>query len=327
MKEITFREAIRDAIAEEMRVDSRVFLLGEEVGQFQGAYKVSQGLLDEFGPKRVVDSPISEHGLAGLCVGAALAGLRPIVEFMTFNFSMQAMDHIVNSAAKVKYMSGGSIICPIVFRGPNGAGTRVGAQHSQCFASWFAHIPGLKVISPFFAFDAKALFKEAVKYDGPVVFLENEVLYGYKFPVENLRKDIPKIGEARVVIEGNNVTIVTFSLYVDYALKAAEELKKDGINAEVIDLRTLRPIDFATVINSVKKTNRLVTVEGGWKIASIGATIAAVVMQEAFDHLDAPVLSVNGADVPMPYAANLEKLALPHVKDIISACKQVCYIV
>lgn len=325
MKEITFREALRDAIAEEMRVDSRVFLLGEEVGQFQGAYKVSQGLLQEFGPKRVVDTPITEHGFAGLACGAALAGLRPIVEFMTFNFAMQAMDHIINSAAKIKYMSGGSIICPIVFRGPNGAGTRVGAQHSQCFASWFAHIPGLKVISPYFPFDVKALFKEAVRYDGPVVFLENEKLYGYKFPSDEMRNDEPKIGKARVVVEGDSVTIVTFSIYMDDVLKAASELKKEGIHAEVIDLRTLRPIDFETIITSVKKTNRLVTVEGGWKIASIGSTIAAVVMQEAFDYLDAPVLNINGADVPMPYALNLEKLALPQIKDIIDACKQVCY--
>jgi pyruvate dehydrogenase E1 component beta subunit len=326
MKEITYREAIRDAMSEEMRADARVFLIGEEVALFQGAYKASQGMLEEFGSKRVIDTPITEHGFAGIGVGAAMAGLRPIVEFMTFNFAVQAMDHIINSAAKTKYMSGGLMSCPIVFRGPNGPGTRVGAQHSHCYASWFANVPGLKVIAPFFASDAKLLLKEAIRHDGPVVFLENELLYGYKFPHEELvSQGSNEIGKAKVIVPGDDVTIVSFSLQMDNASKATVELKKIGINAELIDLRTVRPIDFETIIASVKKTNRLVTVESGWKFASIGASIAAVVSQEAFDYLDAPVLNVNGTEVPMPYALNLEKLSLPQVKDIIDACRQVCY--
>jgi pyruvate dehydrogenase E1 component beta subunit len=321
---ITFREALRDAMAEEMRADSSVFLLGEEVAQYQGAYKVSQGLLAEFGDKRVIDSPITEHGFAGLCVGAALGGLRPIVEFMTFNFAMQAIDQIINSAAKIKYMSGGLIQCPIVFRGANGVGSRLAAQHSQCYAAWYGHVPGLKVIAPYFASDAKALLKSAIKDDGPVIFLENELLYNYKFPNENMDQEV-KIGKARIVEEGTDVTLIGFSLHMEYVLKAAEELRKDGISAEVIDLRTIRPLDFETIITSLKKTNRLVTVESGWKFAGVGVSIATFVMQEAFDYLDAPVLNVTGKDVPLPYAANLEKLALPQVKDIIDACKQVCY--
>lgn len=325
MTEITFREAIREAMAEEMRADSRVFLLGEEVAQYQGAYKVSQGLLGEFGDKRVVDSPISEHGFAGLCVGAALNGLKPIVEFMTFNFAMQAIDQIINSAAKIKYMSGGLIGCPIVFRGPNGVGSRLAAQHSQCYAAWYGHVPGLKVIAPFFASDAKALLKSAIQDDGPVIFLENELLYNYKFPRDNLDQKV-EIGKARIVQEGTDVTLVGFSLHMEYVLKAAEELAKDGIRAEVIDLRTIRPLDFATIINSVKKTNRLVTVESGWKFAGIGVSIATFIMQEAFDYLDAPVINIAGKDVPLPYATNLEKLALPQTKDIIDACKQICYL-
>jgi len=325
MTEITFREALRDGIAESMREDSRVFLMGEEVAEFQGAYGVSYGLLDEFGSKRVVDTPITEHGFAGLGIGAAFAGLRPIVEFMTFNFAMQAMDQIVNSAAKTKYMSGGLLKCPIVFRGPNGVGSRVAAQHSQCFAAWYASIPGLRVISPYSASDVKSLIKAAVKDDNPVVFLENELLYNHKFPNEETTQEI-KIGKAKIAKEGNDVTIVSFSLFMHHALQAASELQKDGIHAEVIDLCTLQPMDFATIINSVKKTNRLVTVEGGWQFAGIGVSIAAKMMQEIFDYLDAPILNVTGKAVPMPYAANLEELALPQVKEIIDACKQICYI-
>jgi len=322
MVQITLREALRDAMAEEMRRDPKVFLMGEEVAQYQGAYKVSQGLLDEFGPKRVIDTTITEHGFAGIGVGAAMAGLRPIVEFMTFNFAMQAIDQIINSAAKTKYMSGGTISSPIVFRGPNGAAARVAAQHSQCFASWYAHIPGLKVICPYFASDAKALLKAAIRDDSPVVFLEHELLYGNIFDLEE--KEV-EIGKANVVLEGNDVTIVTFSIQVGNALKAAEELRKIGINAEIIDLRTLRPLDTETILNSVMKTNRLVTVEEGWFFAGIGATISAIVMKEAFDYLDAPVENVHAKDTPLPYAANLEKLALPQVEDIIEACKKVCY--
>ena len=322
MVQITMREALRDAMAEEMRKDSRVFLMGEEVAEYQGAYKVSQGLLEEFGPKRVVDTTITEHGFAGIGVGAAMAGLRPIVEFMTFNFSLQAIDHILNSAAKTKYMSGGAISCPIVFRGPNGAASRVAAQHSQCFASWYAHIPGLKVIAPYFATDAKALLKAAIRDDAPVVFLEHELLYGNTFELEE--REIP-IGKANVVIEGDDVTIVAFSLQVGNAIAAAEELKRSGISAEVIDLRTLRPLDSQTIINSVMKTNRLVTVEEGWFYAGIGATISAIVMKEAFDYLDAPVENVHAQDTPLPYAVNLERLALPQVENIIEACKKACY--
>ena len=324
MTEITVRDALREGIAESMRENSKVFLLGEEVGEFQGAYGVSRGLLDEFGSKRVIDSPITEHGFTGLCVGAALAGLRPIVEFMTFNFAMQAIDQIINSAAKIKYMSGGLLKCPIVFRGPNGVGSQVAAQHAQCYASWYSNIPGLKVVAPFFASDSKALLKAAIKDEGPVIFLENELLYNYKFPNKGIEEEV-EIGKARVVTEGKDVTIVSFSLFMDHTLKAAEELKKDGIQAEVIDLRTVRPIDFATIINSVKKTNRLVTVENGWKFAGVGVSIAAIIMQEIFDYLDAPILNITGKDVPLPYAANLEKLSLPQVKEVIDACKQVCY--
>jgi pyruvate dehydrogenase E1 component beta subunit len=322
MVQITLREALRDAMAEEMRRDSKVFLMGEEVAEYQGAYKVSQGLLDEFGPKRVIDTTITEHGFAGIGVGAAIAGLRPVIEFMTFNFAMQAIDQIINSAAKTKYMSGGTISSPIVFRGPNGAASRVGAQHSQCFASWYAHIPGLKVISPYFASDAKALLKAAIRDDAPVVFLEHELLYGHTFDLEE--KEV-EIGKANVVLEGSDVTIVTFSMQVANALLAAGELKKIGINAEVIDLRTLRPLDTETIINSAMKTNRVVTVEEGWFFAGIGATISAILMKEAFDYLDAPVENVHAQDTPLPYAANLEKLALPQVENIIEACKKVCY--
>lgn len=322
MAEITVREALRDAMAEEMRRDSRVFLMGEEVAEYQGAYKVSQGLLDEFGAKRVIDTPITEHGFTGVGVGAAFAGLRPIVEFMTFNFSLQAIDQIINSAAKTKYMSGGLIKCPIVFRGPNGAAARVAAQHSQDFSSLYSHIPGLTVISPYFASDAKALLKAAIRYDGPVIFLENEILYGHKFELEE--KEV-EIGKANVVLEGSDVTIVAYSLQLSFALQAAEELKKQGVSAEVIDLRTLRPLDSETIIKSVMKTNRLVTVEEGWFFGGVGASIGAIIMREAFDYLDAPVLNVTAKDVPLPYAANLEKLALPQVGDIIKACRQVCY--
>jgi pyruvate dehydrogenase E1 component beta subunit len=322
MSQITLREALRDAMAEEMRADQNIFVVGEEVAEYQGAYKVTQGLLDEFGPKRVVDTPITEHGFTGLAVGAAMAGLRPIVEFMTFNFAMQAIDQIINSAAKTKYMSGGLIQCPIVFRGPNGAAARVGAQHSQCYASWYSHVPGLKVISPYFASDAKALLKAAIRDNSPVIFLENELLYGQSFPIEE--KEV-EIGKANIVREGNDITITAFSLQVGNAIKAAEELAKEGINAEVIDLRTIKPLDNEAIINSVKKTNKLVTVEEGWAFAGIGASIGAIVMKEAFDYLDAPVINVAAKDVPLPYAANLERLALPQVHDIIKACQEVCF--
>jgi pyruvate dehydrogenase E1 component beta subunit len=321
----TVREALRDAMAEEMRRDKNVVLLGEEVGQYQGAYKVSQGLLDEFGPKRVIDTPITEQGFAGLGVGAAFAGLRPIVEFMTFNFSMQAIDQVVNSAAKTLYMSGGQMGCPIVFRGPNGAAARVAAQHSQCFASWYAHVPGLKVVAPYSAADAKGLLKAAIRDPNPVVFLENEILYGRGFEVPKLADYVVPLGKARIARPGQHVTIVAFSIMVAHALAAADKLKELGIEAEVIDLRTLRPLDTAAIIASVKKTNRIVTVEEGWPFAGIGAEIAAVVMEQAFDWLDAPPARVTGKDVPMPYAANLEKLALPQVDDVVAAARRVCY--
>ena len=321
---ITVREALRDAMAEEMRQDPTVFLMGEEVAQYQGAYKVSQGLLDEFGDKRVVDTPITEHGFAGLAVGAAFKGLRPIVEFMTFNFSMQAIDHIINSAAKTLYMSGGQMGCPIVFRGPNGAASRVGAQHSQCFASWYAHCPGLKVVAPYSASDAKGLLKAAIRDPNPVVFLENELLYGRSFPIDDTNEIIP-LGKGRVVRAGKDVTITAFSIMVGMALEAAEELEKLGIDAEVIDLRTLRPLDTTLIISSVRKTNRLVCVEEGWPFAGISAEICALINEHAFDDLDAPVKRVCGEDVPMPYAANLEALALPKVSSIIAAVKEVCY--
>jgi pyruvate dehydrogenase E1 component beta subunit len=308
-----------------MRRDDTVFVMGEEVAEYQGAYKVSQGLLQEFGARRVVDTPISEHGFAGLGVGTAFAGLKPIVEFMTFNFAMQAIDQIINSAAKTLYMSGGQVKSSIVFRGPNGAAARVGAQHSQDYSSWYSHIPGLKVIAPYSAADAKGLLKAAIRDPNPVIFLENEILYGHSFPVPKLDHYVLPIGKAKVVRPGSDVTIVSFSMGMTYALKAAEELSNDGINAEVVDLRTLRPMDSETVIESVKKTGRIVTVEEGWPQSGIGAEIAARVTAEAFDWLDAPPTRVTGKDVPMPYAANLEKLALPSVADVIAAAKAVCY--
>jgi pyruvate dehydrogenase E1 component beta subunit len=321
----TVREALRDAMAEEMRRDDKVFVMGEEVAEYQGAYKVTQGLLQEFGPKRVVDTPITEHGFAGMGVGAALAGLKPVVEFMTFNFSMQAIDHIINSAAKTLYMSGGQMGASVVFRGPNGAAARVAAQHSQDYSAWFSHVPGLIVIAPYTAADAKGLLKAAIRNPNPVVFLENEILYGHSFPVPKLDDFVLPIGKAKVVRPGNHVTIVSFSIGMTYALKAAEELAKKHIMAEVIDLRTLRPLDDATIIESVKKTGRLITVEEGWPQNGIGAEISARVMEKAFDYLDAPVMRVTGKDVPMPYAANLEKLALPSVADIVDAAKAVTY--
>jgi pyruvate dehydrogenase E1 component beta subunit len=325
MVKLTVREALRDAIAEEMRADSAVFVIGEEVGEYQGAYKVTQGLLDEFGPTRVVDTPITEYGFAGVGVGAAFAGLKPIVEFMTWNFAMQAIDHIINSAAKTLYMSGGKMRCPVVFRGPNGAAARVAAQHSQDYSSWYAHVPGLKVIAPYTAADAKGLLKAAIRDPGPVVFLENEILYGQSFEVPDLRDFVLPIGKARIARAGKHVTIVSFSRGMAYALDAAKRLAEEGIEAEVIDLRSLRPLDIATVLASVRKTNRLVTVEEGWPICSIGSELCARVAAEAFDHLDAPPLKITGADVPMPYATNLEKLALPSVDQMIAAVKSVCY--
>jgi pyruvate dehydrogenase E1 component beta subunit len=322
---LTVREALRDAMAEEMRANKDVFVMGEEVAEYQGAYKVTQGLLQEFGSKRVVDTPITEHGFAGLGVGAAFYGLRPIVEFMTFNFAMQAIDQIINSAAKTNYMSGGQVGCPIVFRGPNGAAARVGAQHSQCYASWYAHVPGLKVVAPYSAADAKGLLKSAIRDPNPIIFLENEILYGQSFEVPDEENYTVEIGKAAVLREGTDVTITAFSIQVRNALEAAEILASEGISAEVIDLRTIRPLDQETIINSVKKTNRLVTVEEGWAFAGVGASIGAIIMEEAFDYLDAPILRVAGKDVPLPYAANLEKLALPQVADIVEAAKKVCY--
>ncbi len=321
----TVREALRDAMAEEMRRDPSVFLLGEEVAEYQGAYKVSQGLLDEFGAKRIVDTPITEYGFTGLGVGAAMAGLRPIVEFMTWNFAMQAIDHIINSAVKTRYMSGGELASPIVFRGPNGAAARVAAQHSQEYGTWYAHCPGLKVIAPYSAADAKGLLKAAIRDPNPVVFLENEVLYGQSFEVPKLDDFVLPIGRAKILREGKDVTITAFSLMVDRAVKAAEQLAEQGIDAEVIDLRTLRPLDLETIVDSVKKTNRVVSVEEGWPRFGMGAEIAAIMMEEAFDWLDAPVHRVTGKDVPMPYAANLERLALPQVEDVVAAAKAVCY--
>lgn len=324
MTQTTVRDALRDAMAEEMRADETVFVMGEEVAEYQGAYKVTQGLLQEFGDRRVVDTPITEHGFAGLGVGAAMAGLRPIVEFMTWNFAMQAIDQVINSAAKTNYMSGGQVKCPIVFRGPNGAASRVAAQHSQCYASWYAHVPGLKVIAPWDAASAKGLLKAAIRDNSPVIFLENEILYGEKFDIPDDQEAL-EIGKAAVIREGTDVTIAAFSIMVGKALSAAEVLAAEGISAEVIDLRTIRPLDTATVIESVKKTNRLVSVEEGWPAAGIGSELAAVMMEQAFDYLDAPVVRVAGVDVPLPYAANLEKLALPQVENIIEAAKQVCY--
>jgi pyruvate dehydrogenase E1 component beta subunit len=325
MVTMTMREALRDAMAEEMRRDGDVFVIGEEVAEYQGAYKVTQGLLQEFGSRRVIDTPITEHGFAGLGVGAALAGLKPIVEFMTFNFAMQAMDHLINSAAKTRYMSGGQVDVATVFRGPNGAAARVGAQHSQDFSSWYSHVPGLKVIAPSNAADAKGLLKAAIRDPNPVIFLENEILYGASSPVPKLDDYVLPIGRARVVRAGNDVTIIAWSIGMTYALKAADELANENISAEVIDLRTLKPMDIETIVESVKKTGRLVTVEEGWRQSGVGAEIAARMMEEAFDYLDAPVARVTGKDVPMPYAANLEKLALPSVAEVVEAAKAVCY--
>ena len=325
MATVTVREALRDAMAEEMRRDERVFLIGEEVAQYQGAYKVSQGLLDEFGDKRVIDTPITEHGFTGLAVGAAMGGLKPITEFMTFNFAMQAIDQIINSAAKTLYMSGGQVHCPIVFRGPNGAASRVGAQHSQCYASWYGHVPGLKVIAPWSAADAKGLLKAAIRDPNPVVFLENELLYGQSFEIPDDDDFVLEIGKAHVEREGSDVTIVAFSIMVGKALEAAEKLAEDGIDAEVINLRSIRPFDTETVIKSLKKTNRLVSVEEGWAFAGIGAELAAVVMEQGFDLLDAPLRRVSAVDAPLPYAANLEHAALPQTDQIVDAARDVCY--
>jgi pyruvate dehydrogenase E1 component beta subunit len=321
---MTVREALRDAMAEEMRKDGNVFLMGEEVAQYQGAYKVSQGLLEEFGDRRVIDTPITEHGFAGLGVGAAFGGLRPIVEFMTFNFAMQAIDHIINSAAKTLYMSGGQMGCPIVFRGPNGAAARVGAQHSQCYASWYAHVPGLRVLAPWSAADAKGLLKAAIRDPNPVIFLENEILYGQQFDVPDDPDFVLPIGKAKIERQGKDVTIAAFSIMVGKALQAADELAKHGIEAEVINLRSLRPFDTETLVNSVKKTNRLVSVEEGWPFAGIGSELAAQMMDHAFDWLDAPVKRVAGLDLPLPYAANLEKMALPQADNIVQAAREVC---
>jgi pyruvate dehydrogenase E1 component beta subunit len=321
----TVREALRDAMAEEMRADGNVFVIGEEVAEYQGAYKVTQGLLQEFGPKRVVDTPITEHGFAGIAVGAAYEGLRPIVEFMTFNFAMQAIDHIINSAAKTLYMSGGQLGCPIVFRGPNGAASRVGAQHSHDYAAWYSNVPGLKVVMPFTAADAKGLLKSAIRDPNPVIFLENEILYGQSFPVPKLDDWTVPIGKARIHRSGKDVTLVSFSIGMTYCIKAAAELEKEGIDCEIIDLRTIRPMDIDTVIASVMKTGRCVAVEEGFPQSGVTAEIATQVMIRAFDYLDAPVLRVTGKDVPMPYAANLEKLALPNVGEVIAAVKAVCY--
>jgi pyruvate dehydrogenase E1 component beta subunit len=325
MVTMTVREALRDAMAEEMRRDKTVFVMGEEVAEYQGAYKVTQGLLQEFGAARVIDTPITEHGMTGLGIGAAFAGLKPIVEFMTFNFAMQAMDQLINSAAKTRYMSGGQMRVSVVFRGPNGPAARVAAQHSQDYTSWYSHVPGLKVIAPYSAADAKGLLKSAIRDPNPVIFLENEILYGQSFPVPKLDDHLVPIGKAKIARSGTDVTIVAWSMGMSYALKAADELAKDKISAEVIDLRTLKPMDTATIIESVKKTGRLVTVEEGWRQSGVGAEIAASVTEHAFDWLDAPVTRVTGKDVPMPYAANLEKLALPSVADVVAAAKAVCY--
>jgi pyruvate dehydrogenase E1 component beta subunit len=322
---MTMREALRDAMAEEMRRDPDVFVMGEEVAEYQGAYKVTQGLLDEFGARRVIDTPITEHGFTGVGVGAALAGLKPVVEFMTFNFAMQAMDQLINSAAKTQYMSGGQVTVSIVFRGPNGPASRVAAQHSQDYSAWYSHIPGLKVIAPSNAADAKGLLKAAIRDPNPVIFLENEILYGHSSQVPKLDDYVLPIGRARIARPGKDVTIVAWSMGMTYALKAAEELTKANIEAEVIDLRTLKPMDSDTIVKSVKKTGRLVTVEEGWKQSGVGSEIAARISEEAFDYLDAPVTRICGKDVPMPYAANLEKLALPSIAEVVEAVKAVCY--
>ncbi|TIX50127.1 pyruvate dehydrogenase complex E1 component subunit beta [Alteraurantiacibacter aquimixticola] len=325
MAQLTVREALRDAMAEEMRLDPRVFVMGEEVAEYQGAYKVTQGLLEEFGPKRVIDTPITEYGFAGIGTGAAMGGLRPIVEFMTFNFAMQAIDHIINSAAKTNYMSGGQMRCPIVFRGPNGAASRVGAQHSQNYGPWYASVPGLIVIAPYDASDAKGLMKAAIRCEDPVVFLENELVYGNSFEVAQLDDHVLPIGKARIMREGSDVTIVSYSIGVKFALEAAEQLASEGIDAEVIDLRTLRPLDTQTILESLAKTNRLIVAEEGWPTCSIASEVISVCMEEGFDHLDAPVLRVCNEDVPLPYAANLEKLALIDTPRIVEAAKKVCY--
>ena len=325
MTQITLREALRDAMAEEMRRDDRVFVIGEEVAQYQGAYKVTQGLLDEFGPKRVIDTPITEYGFAGVGTGAAMGGLRPIIEFMTFNFAMQAIDHIVNSAAKTNYMSGGQMRCPVVFRGPNGAASRVGAQHSQNYGPWYASVPGLIVIAPYSASDAKGLLKAAIRTEDPVVFLENELLYGHSFDVPDMDDFVLPIGKAKIVRPGKDVTLVSYSIAVGVSLEAAETLAGEGIDAEVIDLRTLRPLDKAAVLESLKRTNRMVVVEEGWPTCSIASEIIAICMTEGFDDLDAPVMRVTNVDVPMPYAANLEKLALINAAEVVAAAKAVCY--
>ena len=325
VKQQTVREALRDAMAEELRRDETVFLMGEEVAEYQGAYKVSQGLLEEFGSKRIIDTPITEHGFAGIATGASFAGLRPIVEFMTFNFAMQAIDQIINSAAKTLYMSGGQMGAPMVFRGPNGAAARVGAQHSQDYTSWYAHIPGLKVAAPYSASDAKGLLKSAIRDNNPVIFLENEILYGRSFDVPDVEDYVVPFGKARIWRKGADITIVSFGIGMQYALKAAENLASDGIEAEVIDLRTIRPIDYETLIQSVSKTNRCITVEEGFPIASIGNHLSAYIMEHAFDYLDAPVINCSGKDVPMPYAANLEKLALVTTEEVVNAAKKVCY--
>jgi pyruvate dehydrogenase E1 component beta subunit len=321
----TVREALRDAMAEEMRRDEKVYIMGEEVAEYQGAYKVTQGLLDEFGSKRVIDTPITEHGFAGIAAGAAMNGLKPIVEFMTWNFGMQAIDHIINSAAKTLYMAGGKLGCPIVFRGPNGAAARVGAQHSQCYASWYAHVPGLKVVAPWNSADAKGLLKAAIRDPNPVVFLENEILYGQSFSAPKDEDFVLPLGKAKIEREGSDVTIVSFSIMVGKSLQAAEQLAEEGIDAEVINLRTIRPLDRYTILKSLKKTNRIVSVEEGWPFAGVGSEIAALAMEHGFDDLDAPVARVHAADVPLPYAANLEQLALPQVEEIVNAVKSVCY--
>jgi pyruvate dehydrogenase E1 component beta subunit len=325
MVQVTVREALRDAMAEEMRADERVFVMGEEVAEYQGAYKVTQGLLDEFGPRRVIDTPITEYGFAGLGTGAAMGGLKPIVEFMTFNFAMQAIDHIINSAAKTNYMSGGQMRCPIVFRGPNGAASRVGAQHSQNYGPWYASVPGLVVIAPYSASDAKGLLRAAIRSEDPVVFLENELLYGVSMEVPQLDEFVLPIGKAKIARPGKDVTLVSYSIGVGVALEAAEKLAGEGIDAEVVDLRTLRPLDKMTVLESLKRTNRMVVVEEGWPVCSISSEIVAICMEEGFDDLDAPVMRVTNADVPLPYAANLEKMALIKSDDVVQAAKAVCY--
>jgi pyruvate dehydrogenase E1 component beta subunit len=325
MAELTVRVALRDAMAEEMRRDGDVFVMGEEVAEYQGAYKVTEGLLAEFGAKRVIDTPITEHGFAGIAVGAAMTGLKPVVEFMTWNFAMQAIDHIINSAAKTHYMSGGQIKCPMVFRGPNGAASRVGAQHSQCYASWYAHVPGLKVIAPYDAADCKGLLKAAIRDPNPIVFLENELMYGEKFEVPDDEDYVLPIGKAAVKRAGKDVTIIAFSIMVGKALRAAEMLAAEGIDAEVIDLRTIRPLDVPTIVESVKKTGRCISVEEGWPMAGIGAEIAAVINENCFDYMDAPAMRVCGLDVPLPYAANLERLALPQENHIVEAARNSCY--